>query len=288
MKRIAFITMAALLLFAACQKEEIKPAPAPQPQAEPTATVSLAGTTWVGTYDDNFRDYPVTLTWTFEFLTDSTLTLYFDCVIAAQPQRSFDVDLVYTFDGTEGAGYSSFTDSISFLYDSSDNTIICGLAVTDGTVTLGGVTVFYPQGVDHDVFPVNTSWQTEQQLTVSDTVMPVEWGLDFWEYGFGGQVNYCAAGTCSGTSFFWQYDSTSHTGSIKINNSTYPFTYDPTTEILTLDYSTTVYGTNVTIGGTLQFEKKTDQKDTFAVPQNVKHNLQGLDFVMTGRMKLKM
>ncbi|MBQ8702806.1 MAG: hypothetical protein IJ524_00330 [Bacteroidales bacterium] len=83
--------------------------------------------------------------------------------------------------------------------------------------------------------------------------MPVEWGLDFWEYGWGGQVNYCANGTGAGTSFLWQYDSTSHSGHIKINGTTYPFTYDPSTETLSLDYSTTVYGTNITIGGNLQF-----------------------------------
>lgn len=59
MKQFAFFT-AAFLLLAACAKEE----PAPTPQAEPTPSVSLAGTTWVGTYDDTFQGYPTTLTWT--------------------------------------------------------------------------------------------------------------------------------------------------------------------------------------------------------------------------------
>ena len=91
--------------------------------------------------------------------------------------------------------------------------------------------------------------------------MPVEWRLDFWEYGWGGQVSYCAGSTCSGTSFLWQYDSTTHSGSIRINGSQHPFTYDPSTDILTLDYSTHIYGTNVSIGGILLFRRGDDQKD---------------------------
>jgi hypothetical protein len=59
MKKIAFITMAAFLLFAACKKE---PTPEPQPQPGTTTNISLAGTSWVGTYDDNSRGYPATLT----------------------------------------------------------------------------------------------------------------------------------------------------------------------------------------------------------------------------------
>lgn len=255
MRRFAFITMAALL-FAACQKEE--PVPTPQPQPDPTPTASLAGTSWVGTYNDNYRGYPATLTWSLDFLTDSTGTLHFELVIAAQPQPSMDNSFRYVLDGTEATLYSSnMSEPGHFTYDSVAHTITMHLQVGDGNVTLGGETVFYPQGEAHNSFPINTSWEAEQQLTVSDTLMPVHWGLDFWEYGWGGQVNYCAGSTCSGTSFFWQYDSTTLSGQIKINSSTYPFTYDPATEILTLNYSTTVYGTNVTIGGTLQFHPKT-------------------------------
>lgn len=97
-----------------------------------------------------------------------------------------------------------------------------------------------------------------QQLPAGDTLMPVEWGLDFWEYGWGGQVNYCAEGTCAGTTFLWQYDSTSHSGHITMGHptfSTYSFTYDPAEDILTLNYSTTIYGTADTIGGVLRFRR---------------------------------
>ena len=95
--------------------------------------------------------------------------------------------------------------------------------------------------------------------------MPVEWGLDFWEYGWGGQINYCAGSTCAGTSFLWQYDSTTHSGSIRINGMQHPFTYDPATSLLTLDYSTPLYGTSITIGGSLQFHREDDLKKTYGL-----------------------
>jgi hypothetical protein len=256
MKQFAFFT-AAFLLLAACAKEE----PAPTPQAEPTPSVSLTGTTWVGTYDDTFQGYPATLTWTLEILTDSTGALHFSLVIAAQPQPSLDNVFTYTFDGTNGTMYSdNMPEPGHFVYDSTRRIITMTLQIGDGNVTLGGETVFHPQGEAHDAFPVNTSWEAEQQLSSGDTLMPVEWGLDFWEYGWGGQVNYCANGTCAGTSFLWQYDNTAHAGHIRINNSTYQFNYDPASEILTLDYSTTVYGTSDTIGGTLMFHRKTEEQ----------------------------
>lgn len=251
----------AVLLFAACQKE---PTPTPQPEPDPTPTVSLAGTSWVGTYDDNYMGYPATLIWNFEFLTDSTGTLHLDVVIAATPQPSIDYNFTYTFDGTEICTFASenMSDSSLLTYDSITHTISTEMFVGDGNVTLGGFTVLYPEGQEQYVFPVNTSWKAEQQLTVSDTLMPVEWGLDFWEYGWGGQINYCANGTCCGTSLFWQYDSAAHAGIIRINGVQCPFTYDPATETLTLDYSTRIYGTAVTIGGTLQFHREDDLKKT--------------------------
>ena len=246
------------MLFAACKKEPINE---PQPQIDTAPTVSLAGTSWEGSYDDNYRGYPATLIWSLDFLTDSTCTLHSDGVIAAQPQPSYDFDFIYTLDGTEGTAYcDNFTGPVYFTYDSTNRTITWELLVTDGRDTLGGVTVFYPQGQQPSIFPVRTSWEAEQRLTVSDTLMPVEWGLDFWEYGWGGQINYCAGGTCAGTSFLWQYDSTTHSGTVRINGTRRPFTYDPVADLLTLDYNTRLHGTSVNIGGTLQFRRKDDLK----------------------------
>ena len=266
MKKIAFITMAAFLLFAACKKEPINE---PQPQTDTAPTVSLAGTSWEGSYDDNYRGYPATLIWSLDFLTDSTCTLHSDGVIAAQPQPSYDFDFIYTLDGTEGTAYSdNFSGPVYFTYDSTNRTITWELLVTDGRDTLGGVTVFYPQGQQPSIFPVRTSWEAEQQLTVSDTLMPVDWGLDFWEYGWGGQINYCAGSTCAGTSFLWQYDSTTHSGTVRINGTRHPFTYDPIADLLTLDYNTRLHGTSVNIGGTLQFRRKDTMKKTYRSPLN--------------------
>ena len=248
MKRITFIVLA-VLLFAACQKEEPS-----QVVHNRTAQVALAGTSWVGNYDDNFQGFPATLTWSLDFLSDSTGTIHLDLVVAAQPQPSMDIAFKYTMDGVVGTTYSeNMSGHGQFTYDSISHTITMHMQIGDGNITLGGTTTFYPTGETHDVFPTNTSWSSVQQLQAGDTLMPVEWGLDFWEYGWGGQVNYCANGTCAGASFFWQYDSISHTGHVQINNSVYPFSYNPTTEVLALDYSTTIPGTDVAIGGTLQF-----------------------------------
>ena len=252
------------MLFAACKKE---PAPEPQPQTDTALTVSLAGTSWEGSYDDNYRGYPATLMWSIDFLTDSTGTLHLDIVIAANPQPSIDDNFTYTFDGREICAYGSenMGDSSLFTYDSTTHTISTNMFVGDGNVTLGGYTVLYPEGQEQYVFPVRTSWEAEQQLTVGDTLMPVDWGLDFWEYGWGGQINYCAGSTCEGTSFLWQYDSTTHSGSIRINGMQHPFTYDPATSLLTLDYSTPLYGTSITIGGSLQFHREDDLKKTYGL-----------------------
>ena len=268
MKKIAFITMAAFLLFAACKKEPINE---PQPQTDTAPTVSLAGTSWEGSYDDNYRGYPATLIWSLDFLTDSTGSLFLDFVIAAQPQPTIEVNFHYTLNGTEGSLYANDSpEPEPFTYDTISHTITIGLKVTDGVTSLGGTTTLYPQGEVHNIFPVNTKWKAEQQLTVSDTLMTVLWGLEFWDYGWGGHVDYRVGSSSTSTSLFWQYDSTAYSGHIKINGSTHPFTYDPTTDIITLQYSTKLYGTNISIGGTLLFHREDELKKTSIQVNNSK------------------
>ena len=261
MKRIAFAMMAALL-FVACQTEEPVPTPTPGPGPDPTPTVTLAGTSWVGSFDDTYtyygQEYPATLTWTFDFLTDSTGELLLEVVIAGTEQPSMTSLFSYSFDGSEGWIYDeAFSEPYSFDYDSAANTLTMELYISDGSTSLGGTTVFHPRGqVPTADFPANTVWITEQQLTVSDTLMPVQWRLEFWDYSLGAALSYSANGTCWSTTALWLYDSSFQSGSILINSSTHPFSYDPSTGILSLEYSTTLHGTTVPIGGTLQFIEK--------------------------------
>lgn len=262
MKRHTFIAIAVLLL-AACQKEEI--IPTPQPQQEPATATSLAGTAWVGRYDGTLQGLPATIIWNFDLLTDSTGSILLEVMIAGQSQPSAESMFSYTFDGTEGwVNCKDFSEPFSFDYDSVAHTLTMELYIGDGANTLGGTTVFYPRGEEPQAaFPAGTVWTTEQQLTVSDTLMSVQWRLEFWDYSLGAALSYSAGGTCFSSSALWQYDSTAHTGTIRINNSQYPFSYDPTTGRLTLNYSTTLYGTDIAIGGTLQFQASPEKRWAF-------------------------
>ena len=139
MKRFAFITLAALL-FAACTKEE----PSPEPQPRPTAAISLAGTSWVGGFDGDFQGYPLTFTWRFDFLTDSTGEYHLDCVFAANQQPTQDGTFRYTFDGTDGTVLPDGHNPLPFVYDSAQQTISMeiimqvGSGVEDDLVALDG------------------------------------------------------------------------------------------------------------------------------------------------------
>ena len=113
-------------------------------------------------------------------------------------------------------------------------------------------------------FPEETSWSASQTITINDTLeIPVTWGLDFWDSYYqvwNGQINYCGDSVCCGKTLIWQYDNTSQTGSVTIDGKRCPFSYDPSTEVLTLDYNTTIYGKNIPIGGTLEFHPKQPTK----------------------------
>lgn len=254
MKRITLI-LTAVLLIAACTKEQQQQ----EPQSQPTTAPSLAGTKWVGTCDDDFYSHPATIFWEFNFLTDSTGEIHLSAVIGAQPQDSVLLPFRYSLDGAEGSVYCEDfgNEPFTFDYDTAAQILTMELYIGGGNNVIGGVTIFHLKENAYPTFPVNTVWTAEQQLPSGDTLMPVHWGLNLWEYGWGGQVNYCAGSTCTGVSLFWHYDSASHSGTIIVNGSQHPFTYDPATDILTLEYATQIYGTTISIGGTLQFHRDT-------------------------------
>ncbi len=254
MKRFAII-LSAIMIVAACTKE-----PEPQPEPHHPTVTSLAQTSWVGGYDGDFQNCPLTFTWTFHFLTDSTGEVQIDCVVAANPQPTQTALFNYTFNGVSGTIFPQGHNPIQFVYDIDSRTIQAELIVEVGnghtSTVLGGSTLLYPAGETPPVaFPVNTIWGANQQIAVGDSVMYVTWRLDFWEYGWGGQLSCCGGSYCVGRSHFWQYDTTSHTGSINIYGIEYPFSYDPTGRVLTLDYTSTLPmgSINIPIGGALMF-----------------------------------
>lgn len=161
---MAFIVWMALL-FVSCDKEQ---EPIRQPDTESTNTY-LSGTSWGGKYDDNFYVYPATLTWRLDFLTDSTGTLSFFLVIAAQPQLSMTDSFLYSLDGSTGTLYGdNILEPGGFIYDSINHTITMNLQIGDGNVSLGGTTVFHLHEDSCDLFPVNSSWEAEQCVTAND------------------------------------------------------------------------------------------------------------------------
>ena len=271
MKQLAFI-ITTFLLLAACSKDE----PTPLPQPQPIDTVTLAGTSWVGTCNDDFLgQYPATIFWEWDFPTDSTGKIQLSVVVGAQPQNSTSVPFRYSIEGTEIITYSeAFGDEpFVLVYDNVARTLTMELYIGDENIWIGGVTVLHLKEEYRPDFPVNTNWTAEQELPSGDTLMPVHWGLNFWEYGWGGQVNYCAGSTCAGGSLFWNYDSATYSGSILINGTQHPFSYDPATDILTLEYTTQIHGTAIPIGGTLQFHRATETDSKALIHNCASHRL---------------
>lgn len=256
MKRFALVA-AAFLLFAACSKDE----PEPQPENRQQTSNALTATSWVGTANDIYQGYPVMLTCSLDFLTDSTGELYLEAVFAANLQNPLTLPFRYTLVGSSGTITSDgFSEPLLFEYDSAARTLTMELLIGDGTTLLGGVTVFHPRGEEPTQFPDNTTWRAEQKVPSGDTLLPVDWELAFWEYGYGGSLTVGTGATRIGSHVFWQYDDESHTGTIKLNGTQYPFSYDVGNETIDLEYNTTlqVDGNPVDVGGTMRFYRQTD------------------------------
>ena len=129
-------------------------------------------------------------------------------------------------------------------------------------ISLWGVTTLYSLGVEPpERFLVKTSWEAEQTIEAGDTMMDVEWQLDFGEYDWGGQLSCRGDGYSKAQSHFWKYDKASHAGTLTLNHRPYAFTYGPSTDHLTHEYSSTlrIDGTSVPVGGSLQFVRKEEE-----------------------------
>ena len=255
MKKIGII-LTAIMLLAACEKQKVDP-----PQHEPSTPMSLTETSWVGSYSYTYQGYPATVTWNLDFNTDSAGELFLEQTVAATPQPSVSLAFGYTFDGSSGTiACEEFADTLGFEYDSALRTIAMELYVGDGRNIYGGVIRFYPRGQQpSEPFPANSTWTAQQQVEANDTlVLPVKWDIDFWEYAMGGSLTCRVNNSGPSSHIFWQYDSLAHSGALRVNGRQYPFTYDPISEVLTLEYSTTIPVNSVVlpIGGTIMFCKK--------------------------------
>ena len=118
----------------------------------PTDTIhvnnTLTATSWEGTYNSPITapdggTITFTLTWTVDFLTDSTGTLL--CEVASpvsQPQYR-DIEFQYTVQGTTGHMYAGGADD-TFLIDWSNNIISMDMQMPidlgSGTQLIGGPT----------------------------------------------------------------------------------------------------------------------------------------------------
>lgn len=141
MRRIAFVLLAALLV-AACEKNESVPIHDP-------SAISLAGSSWLGHYDDTLWGYPTEIDWSLDFNTDSTAELFLEFSVGNQPQQPYTFSFSYSFDGSHGITQSNqIVEDEIFDYHPEDTTITMSLYldVNEGEARLGGLTTFHPVG----------------------------------------------------------------------------------------------------------------------------------------------
>jgi len=289
---MTFMALATIGL-AGCKKDPIEEPvnPGGQDTTPQVEQVSLAGTSWVGVFNDQYtqdgQSYPAVLTWSLDFNNDTTGELFFELVVAGMNQASVNIPFTYTFDGHEGLLNAGAEIGVSqFVYDSAANTITAMLMVgVEGTdESLGGNTVFYPRGENPgggetdttggvtpgeitDEFPAGTRWTASEETVypageLGELPMTLVYTLFFNNDHTGSlDVTVTVLGQTAEPQrvmYNWEYDSVQHKGNFIVRNVPLPFTYDPANNTITTEFNFDVQGGG-TAGGQLTFTQVTSK-----------------------------
>ncbi|MBQ9588383.1 MAG: hypothetical protein IJR26_11100 [Bacteroidales bacterium] len=253
-------------------------------------TVQLAGTSWVGKYNDKYQGYPAKLTWSLDFADETSGEFFFELVVAGQEQTNQSIAFTYTFDGREGTMNAGEMGTSIFTYDPATNTITMNLMVevsNDGS-TLGGVTTFYLRGqeptddddpitdtIDDDVtpgeitdqFPADTRWSASQNTVyhteeLGDLPMTLDYILTFNNDHIA-TINVTATvlGQTSDPQtvrFNWTFDDATNTGTLTTKGVPMSFSYNPDNNTIVTEFSFDPNGSG-TVGGTTVFNRLEDK-----------------------------
>lgn len=289
---LTFVALATIGLVG-CKKDPVVDPVTPEEPGTTTETVSLAGTAWVGVYNDQYTQngvtYPATLTWSLDFINDSVGELFLELVVGGAPQNGVNVPFTYTFDGHDGMLNAGEVGMSPIVYDSAANTITATLnvGVEGSDAGLGGVTVFYPRGETPgggetdttggvtpgeitDEFPANTTWRATEETVypageLGELPMTLVYTLTFNNDHTGSlDITVTVLGQTADPQrvmYNWEYDSTNHRGNFIIRNVPLPFTYDEATNTITTEFNFDVSGGG-TAGGQLTFNQVQSKRFT--------------------------
>ena len=152
---MAFVAVATLA-FGACSPDDPKPEnngdnntenPTDNPSGNSYNNLtSMAGTSWVGIYNDTYQGYPAVITWSLDFTDETNGGLLMELNVAGQDQTPSDLAFTYTFSGNNGTITIGNLGSTTFTYDPTAATITMSLGLrTEDGGQLGGSTVFHPR-----------------------------------------------------------------------------------------------------------------------------------------------
>lgn len=252
--------------------------------------IELAGTAWVGKYNDTYQGYPAKLTWSLDFADETSGEFFFELNVAGQDQGNYTIPFTYTFDGHEGQLDAGQMGVSTFTYDASKNTITMTLIVEvegDGA-TLGGVTTFYLRGQEPDEpdnpgtdtvddgvvpgeitdqFPADTRWSASQNTVyhtneLGDLPMTLNYILTFNNNHIAlMDVTATVMGTTSDPQtvrFNWTFDDATNIGNLITKGVPLPFTYDPTNNTIETEFNFDVSGGGAQ-GGSVTFNRIQDK-----------------------------